>query len=105
MTPQQQAKQASELLTLYREEYKKHTGHGPLLNIAKEKWAARDLIVSFGLEDCKRALSWYFKVNKRYDWKTFTYIADQCISESKSVEDDSLKRKKYRAIAKEWRDS
>jgi hypothetical protein len=105
MTPQQEAKQASELISLFREEYKQHTGHLPLLNIAKEKWAARDLVQSFGIEDCKRAVQWYFKSSKRYDWKTFTYIADQCVSESKSVEEDIAKRRKFRKIAKEWRDS
>lgn len=105
MTPQTKAKQASELISFFKQEYVKHTGHSPVLNIVKEKWAARDLIESFGLEDCKRAVEWYFRVNKRYDWKTFTYIVDICITESKSVENDAIKRRKYRSIAQEWRDS
>lgn len=105
MTPQVLAKQAKELLDLYRDQYKYKTGQSPLLNLAKEKWAARELIESFGLEDCKAALEWYFRVNKRYDWKTFVYVCDQCISESKSVAKDKELRRKYRAIANEWRNS
>jgi len=105
MTPQVLAKQANELLAHYRDSYKKSTGTSPLLNIAKEKWAARELIESFGLDQCLDALDWYFKVNRKYDWKTFVYVCEQCISESKSVARDKELRKKYRVIANEWRNS
>jgi hypothetical protein len=105
MTPQVLAKQANELLAMYRDLYKYKTGKSPLLNIAKEKWAARELIESFGLDECKGALDWYFKVNKKYEWKTFVYVCDQCITESKSVAKDKELRRKYRTIANEWRNS
>ena len=105
MTPQALAKQASQLLNHYKQKYKEQTGANPLLNLAKEKWAARELIESFGYDQCIAALDWYFKVNKRYDWKTFVYACDQCITESQSVTRDKELRRKYRTIAKEWRNS
>lgn len=103
MATAQVMKQATELLNFYTKEYKARTGALPLLNKAKEKWAARDLIESFGFEDCKSALEWYFKVNKHPEWKSFVYSAEQCILESRSVKADIEKRRKFRVVANEWR--
>jgi hypothetical protein len=96
-------KQANELLTFYVDQYKAQFGKPPFLNKAVAKWAARDLIDSFGLDQCKQAVRWYFKVSKRHEWNHFVNVAGSCITESTSVENDKIKRAENRRIANEWR--
>lgn len=103
MNAQTLAKQGGELLTFWRSEYKKKTGSAAMLNTAKEKWAARDLVESFGLDKCKEAVVWYMRINKRPEWNTFLYTATSVISEMESVKNDKTKRAAYRRVANEWR--
>jgi hypothetical protein len=104
MTVQQSVKESKELLDYFKWNYKDKVGSPPIINIYKDKWAAKDLIESFGLPDCKDGILWYFKVSKRYEWKHFVGIADQCITASKSAKKDSENRKKLKSVANEWRD-
>lgn len=94
-------KQSSDLMTFFTQNCPK----APRFNRAVEKWAARDLIDSYGFDTCKQAVLWYAKVSTRQDWKHFLRIADDCVTESNLYKDDVAQRRKFRAIANEWRNS
>lgn len=95
------AQQSNALMTFFSNE----CGNAPKFNRATAKWAARDLIDSYGFDTCKAAVLWYAKVSKRQDWQHFVKIADDCVRESSLAKEDRVKRSKYRAIANEWRNS
>ena len=94
------AKQSSDLMTFFT----KHCD-APPFNRAIAKWAARDLIDSYGVDACRQAVLWYSKVSQRPNWDNFVRIADDCVKESQMAKEDEVRRKKYRAIANEWRSS
>ena len=96
-------KQANELLTFFSAQHKSKLGKPAFMNRAVAKWAARDLIESFGLDDCKKAVVWYFRVSKRNEWTNFVNVAGTCITESNSVYNDEEKRARNRRVANEWR--
>lgn len=98
-------KQATELMNYYTQVHRQHSSAPPMFNRAVEKWAARELIESFGLEKCMEAVDWYFKVNKRPDWKGYVRSCGDCITESGLVHADTEKRRSNRAVALEWRNS
>lgn len=77
----------------------------PKFNRAVAKWAARELIDSYDLDTCKRAVLWYAKVSPRPDWNNFVRVADDCVTEMSLYEKDVVNRRKFRAIANEWRNS
>lgn len=103
MTQQVLLKQASELLRFYQAQYKEYHGRPPLVNMHKDKWSARDLVESFGLDRCREGVLWYFKVRTAHDWQTFAYAAQNYITESESVQADKIKRAAQRRAAWEWR--
>lgn len=95
------AKQSSDFMTFFS----KNCPKAPKFNRATAKWAARDLLESYGVDDCQRAVLWYAKVNIRPDWNTFVRVAGDCIKEADLAVKDVENRKKYRSIANEWRKS
>jgi hypothetical protein len=97
------AQDGTALLKFFESKYRLSVGRPSGMNQAKTKWAARDLIESYGLEQSKQAIEWYFKVSRRLDWTHFVSIADQCVKEMHLAEIDSDKRRRNRTIANEWR--
>ena len=105
MTQATLLKEATELLRFYQAQYKAYHGRPSMVNMHKDKWSARDLVESFGLDRCKAGVVWYFKVRPAHDWQTFAYGCHNYISESESVEADKIKRATQRRAAYEWRNS
>jgi hypothetical protein len=97
-------KESMALLDYFTRSYMLKFEQRPLINRNIEKWAARDLLDSYGMDDCKRAVDWMFRVSRKHDWKTYVRICGDLITESKSAEKDKVKRAKDRAIAIAWRD-
>jgi hypothetical protein len=93
------AQEGSRLMTLFTKSCPK----APRFNRAIAKWAARDLIESYGLDDCEVAVAWYARVTKSPDWDSFVRSAGDCIRESKNAEHDLSNRKKNLKLANEWR--
>lgn len=77
--------------------------NAPKFNRAVEKWAARELIESYGVDKCNQAVLWYAKVSPRHEWRHFVRIIDSCITESEITYKDITTRRSHRAIANEWR--
>lgn len=96
-------KQSAQLINEFAARYEKVTGRKPLINRIKEKWAARDMIESFGYDQCIVAMDWFFKVSSNLDWSIFSRSADTYLVAAKDSLKDLEHRKKARQIANEWR--
>ena len=94
-------KQSTELMSYFAQVCHK----APKFNRAVAKWAARELLESYGMEDTKMAIRWYATVSRIQDWNHFVKIADQCVREVTLHNQDVMNRRKYRSIANEWRNS
>lgn len=96
-------KQATALMDLFQEYYIQKYSMTPMINRVNEKWTARDLITSFGVDDCNRAVKWYFKVSPKHDWKVFARICGDLITNAKAAQVDEYNRSLSRKLADEWR--
>jgi hypothetical protein len=94
-------KQSTELMSYFAQQCPK----APKFNRAMAKWAARELIESYGMDDAKLAIRWYATVARSQDWNHFVRVADSCLKEAKLHDQDITNRRKYRSIANEWRKS
>ena len=94
-------KQSTELMTYFA----KTCPSAPRFNRATAKWAARDLIDSYGMDTCRKAIQWYGRVNRSPDWNGFIRSADACVREMELYNADKEKRRKFRSIADEWRNA
>lgn len=94
-------KQGTDLMA----EFAKACPSAPRFNRAVEKWAARDLVDSYGVDLCKQAMLWYASTAVAPTWKGFVYGADKCVKESSMYKQDLVKRKSNRKVAMEWRTS
>lgn len=93
------AQQGDELMAFFANKT------GRRFNRAKAKWDARQLVQSYGLDDCKEAVLWYVKVSQNRDWRQFVFNCGDYISEARSVERDAERRRMNRRIANQWRNS
>jgi hypothetical protein len=100
-----QIKRATQLIDEFVARYEKVTGKKPLINRIKEKWAARDMIDSFGYDECIAAMNWYFKVSSSPDWIVFSRSADTYLTGFNNASREAKERAKARQIANEWRNS
>lgn len=95
--------QSNDLMNLYAKEYEKSTGSKLRLNRNTAKWAARDIIDSFGYDECINAVNWYFSVkDSGYDWNWFVNNTEKLLEARQDYNDDLEFRKQMRQKAKEW---
>ena len=73
-----------------------------LINRNVEKWAANDLIDSYGNEGCRKLVDRYFKVSERPEWKSFTYNAQKVYDAMLTEEADEKRRKTLNDQARKW---
>jgi hypothetical protein len=85
--------------------FAKSCPNAPKFNRAIEKWAARDMVDSYGFATCKEAVVWYSNTAVSPTWKGFVYAADKCVKEMSIYKDDVKQRKRNRKIAQKWRAS
>jgi predicted AAA+ superfamily ATPase len=96
-------KEGKILIDYYVKSYESTHGNKPLINRNTAKWAARDLIDSFGLHESQRAVDWYFYVkDSGHDWIWYTNNVEKLISARKQKEDDDKARKVAREKARVW---
>ena len=95
--------QGHTLINYYISHYTSRYEAKPLINKNTAKWAARDIVDSFGLEDCKKAVDWYFSVKQSgHDWSWYCNNVERLIVARKDKEQDDYQRKITRMRAKQW---
>lgn len=96
-------KQGSSLIGYYVSSFEKKHFARPLLNRNTAKWAARDIIESFGLEECKAAIDWYFMVkDSGHDWNWYANNVEKLIVARQEKQRDDSIRRENRIRAKAW---
>lgn len=96
-------KQGRDLINYYVACYESKYYEKPLVNRNTAKWAARDVVESFGLEECKKACDWYFKVKEAgHDWSWYAANTDKLISAYRLKQKDDVDRRVARDRAKVW---
>jgi hypothetical protein len=93
----------NDLISYYSLKYSSVYGNKPLINKNTAKWAARDLVESFGFDECQKAVDWYFHVKDRgHDWSWFTLNMEKLYQARKDKERDDQERKINRSRARAW---
>lgn len=95
-------KQPYAVISRYKALYKSATGRTAELNVFKEKWAAADLIESFGYERVILALEYMFQVSDKVSWTYFTRNCEKILRYYDEVQADLADRMIARKLAKEW---
>ena len=95
--------QGHTLLNYYIASYQKAYNARPMINKNTAKWSARDVVDSFGLDECKKAVDWYFTVkDSGHDWNWYSNNVERLIIARKTKEQDDEQRKITRMRAKQW---
>lgn len=96
-------KKGHELINYYHSLYVSHYNTTPLINKSTAKWAARDIIDSFGFDECVKAADWYFAVkDSGHDWNWYCNNVERLIVARRDKEKDDEQRRIGRKKAKEW---
>jgi hypothetical protein len=73
------------------------------LNRNTAKWAARDIIDSFGMDECLSAIDWYFNVKpSNHDWTWYANNVEKLLEARDDYTEDVKLRKERLLKAKEW---
>lgn len=102
MTKSVDAKDSYALIARFSTLYKQATGQPLSINKFKEKWAAADLIDSFGYSRVCLAMDYMFKVSDRNSWAYFARNCGSILNYYDEVERDKESRELARQQAKEW---
>lgn len=98
-TPQE----SNKLMSLFNAKYKQTFGKTYRLNRNTAKWAARDIIDSFGYDDCAAGMEWAFRVRlDEFTWEWFAGNIDRLLAAKQIAERDEQARVDRRKRAKEW---
>lgn len=96
-------KEGKQLIDYYVQSYELRYNKKPLINRNTAKWAARDIVESFGLDSCKRAVSWYFYVkDSGHDWSWYANNVEKLILAYTAKDKDDNDRKANRLRARVW---
>lgn len=96
-------KQGNELISYFSVKYQSIYKDKPLINRNTAKWSARDLIESFGMDACLKAVDWYFYVkNDGHNWNWFANNMEKLYIARVEKEKDDMNRKINRARARAW---
>lgn len=92
-----------EIIEYFSDAYQLKYGFKPKINRNTAKWAARDIVESFGIEDCRNAVDWYFKVKDAgHDWSWYANNTEKLIvARSQKIQDD-MSRMVAREKARAW---
>lgn len=91
------------LISYYIAAYKDRYQSNPMINKNTAKWAARDIVDSFGFEECKDAVDWYFYVKPvGHDWNWYVSNVEKLIIARKEKEIDDRMRQENRQRARAW---
>lgn len=96
-------KEGNELITYFNAKYLERYNSRPIINKNTAKWAARDLIDSFGIDTCLLAIDWYFYVKSEgHSWNWFTNNMEKLVVARLEKSKDDEQRKVNRARARAW---
>jgi|SRR5210317_1264720 hypothetical protein len=98
-------KQRYSLISYFKKVAKENNAPLQPINIHSQQWAAEALIESYGYEECKDLVDYYFVVSASPDWTWFAYNSDKLLQSKTLEEDDRRLRARLRKGAKEWLDS
>lgn len=91
------------LISYYVAAYKNRYKVNPMINKNTAKWAARDIIDSFGFDACKDAVDWYFYVkDSGHEWSWYVSNVEKLIVARKEKEIDDRMRQENRQRARAW---
>jgi hypothetical protein len=92
-----------QIMDYFSTSYESRYGSKPLINRNTAKWASRDIVESFGVDDCKKAIDWYFQVKDTgHDWLWYANNIEKLIAARKLKEEDDKARKVAREKARAW---
>ena len=95
--------QGDAIINYYISKYKQAHDQKPMINKNTAKWAARDIVDSFGFAECKNAIDWYFSVKETgHDWIWYTNNVEKLIIARRDKEQDDYNRKIGRMKARQW---
>jgi len=96
-------KQGNELINYFIVKYQEVHKDRPLINKNTAKWSARDLVDSFGIDSCMKAVDWYFYVKQdNHSWNWFATNMEKLYIARVEKEKDDMNRKVNRARARAW---
>lgn len=96
-------KEGNELITYFVAKYQAHYNERPLINRNTAKWAARDLVESFGVDSCLQSIDWYFYVKQDgHSWNWFANNMEKLYTARIEKIKDDQQRKTNRARARAW---
>jgi hypothetical protein len=92
-----------EVIEYFSDSYQSRYGSRPKINRNTAKWAARDVVESFGIDDCRHAVDWYFRVKDvGHDWSWYANNIEKLINaRNEKIKDDEARRV-MREKAKAW---
>jgi hypothetical protein len=96
-------KQGNDLINYFISKYQSVYQDKPIINKNTAKWAARDLVDSFGNDNCIKAVDWYFYVkDSNHSWNWFTGNMEKLHIARIEKERDDMQRKVSRQRARAW---
>lgn len=83
-----------EIIDYFSKAYESKHGSKPKINRNTAKWAARDIVESFGIADCRHAVDWYFQVKDAgQEWSWYANNVDRLIdARNQKIADDEARR-------------
>jgi hypothetical protein len=96
-------KEGNELINYFTVKYQDQYKTRPIINRNTAKWAARDLVDSFGINECLHAVDWYFYVKQEgHSWNWFVNNMEKLYNARFEKLKDDEQRKVNRARARAW---
>lgn len=98
-------KQRYALISYFKKIAKEKDSRLNPINIHSQQWAADAMIESYGYEECKDLVDYYFMVSASPDWSWFAYNSDKLLQSKTVEEEDTRLRARLRQGAKKWLES
>lgn len=95
-------KQNYAIISKYQSLYKTKAGQSYSINKFKEKWAAQDLIDSYGYDRVLLAMNYMFEVGTKVSWPYFVKNCGTILNYYDGVQRDIAERQERARIMEEW---
>ena len=96
------AKTRHALMTYFGNKYELRARRAFVINRNVEKWAANDILDSYGYARSRVLIDRYFEVYDNPTWKDFRYNVQKVFDAMETSEEDKRTRQKLQAQAQEW---
>jgi hypothetical protein len=95
-------KQRYALIGYFKKAAKDRSAKLAPINLHSQQWAAEALIESYGYDESKELIDYYFSVSASPDWSWFAYNSDKLLQSKTAEEEDKILRARLRQGAKKW---